>query len=519
MIRRIEINIAPEKAFDEESLKKAAADELETSVSDITAVRPLRRSLDARKARPVYNLRLDVYLDEKPVDEEYELPLKDLIPGKKVIIVGAGPAGYFASLKFLEFGVKPVIYERGNDVSARKRDIRALVREGKLNPQSNFCFGEGGAGTFSDGKLYTRSTKKGDVKGFLRKLIYFGAKEDIAVDAHPHLGSDKLSGIVTNIRNAVLGAGGEIFFGAEVTGLIIERDKVAGVVVNGTENEYADAVMLAAGGSARELFDILIKEGVKIEAKPYAAGVRVEHLQSRINSIRYGKAGINKFLPTASYTVKTRVDDRGVFSFCMCPGGVIVPSSTETDGLVINGMSGSKRNSPFANSGIVTEVGPAEFSGFSSRGELAGMQFQRSLEVRAAEAGGGGFKAPAQNMMDFIDGKLTRELPKSSYIPGLTAYPVHTLFSEEMYKRLRDGLLAFNRKLRGYVTREAVVLGVESRTSSPVRIPRDRETFMHVQIDGLFPAGEGAGYAGGIASSALDGELSAEAVCSYLGVK
>ena len=499
--------------------KELSADEIQTAAVKALGVSPkikgqikyriLRRSIDARNDI-LYRYRVEVAKPEE-VFEEYVLEdYKDVSSAESVIIIGAGPAGMFAALKLLMRGFKPVILERGKDVHARKFDMAKLSREGIVNPDSNYCFGEGGAGTFSDGKLYTRSSKRGDIREVLHQLVRFGADPSILIDAHPHIGSDKLPIVVENIRNCIVEHGGEYHFNSRVTDIVKLSDGSFNVVVTdpeqneGTVTYTSKKVILATGHSARDIYEMFYQKGWEIQAKGFALGVRVEHPQSLINKIQYhGK--YQPFMPTAEYSFVTHVLDRGVFSFCMCPGGILVPAATASGELVLNGMSNSQRNSKWANSGVVVQIEPEDFPEYAQYGPLALLRFQQDVERRMFEYTGS-LKAPAQRMMDFCRRIPSANLPKSSYYPGVENAPLHELLPEHVSLRLKYAFPEIgNKKMHGYYTNDALVLGVESRTSSPVRIPRNPETLEHTQISGLYPCGEGAGYAGGIVSSALDG--------------
>ncbi len=412
----------------------------------------------------------------------------------------------------IEKGLKPVIFERGKDVSARKKDIQALNTNKAVNPDSNYCYGEGGAGTFSDGKLYTRSKKRGDVKRILDILKYHGAKKDILSDAHPHIGTNKLPGIIVKIRETIEEAGGEIHFDSRVEDLIIERDEVKGIITQNGDKVFGKAVILATGHSAKDIFEILHRKNILIEAKPFAMGVRVEHPQDLIDSIQYTCKIRSDYLPAAAYSLVSQVKGRGVYSFCMCPGGFIVPASTAPGEMVVNGMSPSKRNSKFANSGMVVEIKVEDFPETEKYGALAGLKYQESLEKLAFVNGGNGLVAPAQRLHDFVNGKVSPFLPDTSYYPGVVSSPMHFWLPEDISKRLQKAFKTFGKRMKGFLTNEALIVGVESRTSSPVRIPRDKETLQHPQIKNLYPCGEGAGYAGGIISAAVDGERCADMV-------
>ncbi len=464
-------------------------------------------------------MKIEVALDEEPPASWKGLPTisyKTVSQDKKVIIVGAGPAGLFAALRLIESGIRPVILERGKDVRARRRDLKA-IQEGTVNPDSNYCFGEGGAGTYSDGKLYTRSSKRGDIPSILRTLVAHGAPEDILIDAHPHIGSNKLPEVVTAIRESILKAGGEVFFEHRVVDLILESGKIEGVVTANGKEFRGDAVVLATGHSARDIFELLQRKNILIEAKPFAVGVRIEHPQPLIDRLQYRQKTETRdpHLPAASYSLVTNVEDRGVFSFCMCPGGFIVPSATAPDEVVVNGMSLSRRDSPFANSGMVVSVELGDLN-VAKFGALAGMLFQKEMEVMAFEEGKGKQKAPAQRLLDFLKDKASTTLPGSSYHPGLTPAPLHETLPSSVARRLQEGLKRFGKTMRGYLSEEAVLIGVETRTSSPIRIPRDPKTLEHMTVKRFYPTGEGAGYAGGIVSAAMDGVRVAEKIIATL---
>ena len=510
----LELLLDLDSAADDSAQRRVAAQRLNLHETQITAVRVRRRSLDARHTPVRVRLQVDVYADEPAPPEALPRPAYPAVTGaRRVIIVGCGPAGMFAALRLIEQGVTPIIIERGKDVRARRFDLAAIQKEGIVDPDSNYCFGEGGAGTYSDGKLYTRATKRGDVAAVLRTLVAHGAPPDIRVDAHPHIGSNRLPRVVTALRESILRAGGDVHFEARVVDLIVDTQRrVRGVRTARGDEVVGEAVILAAGHSARDLFHLLVARGIRIEAKPFAMGVRVEHPQPLIDRIQYHcTGGRDPRLPAASYRLATTVDHRGVFSFCMCPGGFIVPSATLSDEVVVNGMSLSRRDSPFANSGMVVAVEAADLAPYAAHGACAGVEYQRALERLAMEAGGGRQRAPAQRLTDFLAGRMSASLPRCSYHPGLTSAPLHELLPRPLAQRLRDGLARFGASMRGYVTDEAVVVGVETRTSSPVRVPRDPHSLQHPEVAGLYPAGEGAGYAGGIVSAALDGIRVADA--------
>ncbi|HNX35581.1 MAG TPA: FAD-binding protein [Kiritimatiellia bacterium] len=517
MRKEINLSLSPQDADTPERLNAMIAQALGVEPPRLTAVRILRRSVDARRRHIEVNLRIWAVADEPaPVFETVRFDYPDVSHKEPVLVVGAGPAGLFAALRLIERGFKPIVLERGKDVSSRKRDIALIHREHALNPDSNYCFGEGGAGTFSDGKLYTRSKKRGDNRRALELLHFHGASDTILYEAHPHIGSDRLPKIIANIREPIRHAGGEIRFDTRVTGLMIRNQAVTGAVTQHGDTLDGRAVILATGHSARDVYELLHREHVLLEAKAFAMGVRIEHPQELINAIQYHRDPQMSHLPPAAYSLVHQASGRGVYSFCMCPGGFIVPAATGPGEIVVNGMSPSLRNSPFANSGLVVEIRLDDLGAYASHGPLAGLRCQQALEHEAFQHAGGGQTAPAQRATDFVAGKTSADLPESSYIPGVYASPLHAWLPKSIGPRLREGLQAFDQKMRGFLTREAVLVGVESRTSSPVRIPRDRETLQHVQLKGLYPCGEGAGYAGGILSSAIDGENCATAAAAWL---
>lgn len=507
MLRTVELALSPADAASPERVREEAELAAGWRAGGAVGVRVLKRSIDAR-GREV-RIRLRVELDDEHALEEGQVAqpsLPDVGRRPAVLIVGAGPAGIFAALRSIELGLRPIVLERGRDVRARRRDLAAITQRHLVDPDSNYCFGEGGAGTYSDGKLYTRSGKRGDVAGVLRTLVAYGASPDILIDAHPHIGTNKLPGIITAMREAILRAGGEVRFGARVVDIVVRDAAVRGVVLEGGEELAASRLILATGHSARDVFSLLARKGIAIERKDFALGVRIEHPQSIIDAIRYHAAVRDPNLPPASYSEVQQVAGRGVYSFCMCPGGIIAPCATAPGEIVTNGWSPSKRNNPFANSGIVVEVRRSA----DDDDPLGGVEYQRAIEVAAWEAGGRTQVAPAQRMVDFIRGRESADLPACSYPPGVVAHRVDALLPAEIAGRLQRGLEAFGKRMKGYLTNEAVVVAVESRTSSPVRIPRDVESLEHVQVRGLFPSGEGAGYAGGIVSAAMDGSRCAE---------
>ncbi|MBP9837077.1 MAG: FAD-dependent oxidoreductase [Proteobacteria bacterium] len=513
MQKNIEIKVEPKFLEDKDFHLKEISKQLKVKTSEITDVTLLRRSIDARTNPPLYVLRYLVYIGESKKDSpKFQLSLNNIKNNPPVIIVGFGPAGMFAALKLIELGLKPIVLERGKAVRDRRHDIAAICKDGVVNPESNYCFGEGGAGTFSDGKLYTRSNKRGSTERVLQILVEHGATEDILIDAHPHIGTNKLPKLVQSIRESIIAHGGEVHFNTKVTEILKSENKVKGVKTASGDSISAPAVILATGHSARDVYLMLQQSEIKIEQKPFALGVRVEHPQEIINKIQYRSNYQNKQLPNASYSLVTQCENHGVFSFCMCPGGIICPAATSDKEIVVNGWSPSKRNSYFANSGIVTEIKDNDLKDFTKDKELAGISLQRSIEEKAFILGGGKQVAPAQRLVDFIKGKYSQSLPETSYLPGIKSVNLNEVFPKSIYKRLAQGFTNFSEKKNYFLSEEAVVLAVESRTSSPVRIPREQTTLMHPQLSGLFPSGEGGGYAGGIMSAAMDGENVAAAV-------
>ncbi len=516
MRKEIEIAMTPRQAADIAGWKGAFAQVLHVNPGKIRLIRPLQKSVDARSQKVKIRIKAEVYIDESPPGnlKVRKKDYPDVSRKQAVIVIGAGPAGLFAALTLIEKGFKPVIFERGKDIKSRKFDIALLNREGIVHPDSNYCFGEGGAGTFSDGKLYTRSSKRGNVGDILETLVAHGASEDILIDSHPHIGTDKLPPVIQAIRNTILDSGGEFYFNRRITDIVIKKGAATGVIDKNGNQYDGQAVILATGHSARDIYTLLISKNILVEAKSFALGVRVEHPQELIDSIQYHTAtGMSRdpFLPAASYSLVKQVDGKGVFSFCMCPGGTIVPAATEEGQVVVNGMSNSKRNSPFANSGIVVTVDPADFSHLSHFGALAGLEFQRQIEEKCWLTAGRTQKAPAQRLTDFVEGITSTSLPQCSYHPGVLAADLNTILPALVTERLRQGFRLFNQQMKGFLTEEAIILGTESRTSSPVRIPRDETTLEHPGVSCLYPCGEGAGYAGGIVSSAIDGVRCANA--------
>ncbi len=521
MQKDISLKLSPAEAADDAAIKQFIARSLGKTETDITGYYKQKQSIDARGRQVWINLAVKAFVDE-PFHQRAISPVQFIEvskANKRVIIIGAGPAGLFAALKLIEAGIQPIVLERGKDVKSRRRDLAQLNREGIVNPESNYCFGEGGAGTYSDGKLYTRSSKRGDIHRILNLFFQFGADESVLYEAHPHIGTNKLPHIITAIREQILKSGGVFLFEKKVTDFIIEGDELKGVKTADGDTIKGDAAILATGHSARDIFELLHEKQLLIEAKPFALGVRIEHPQSLIDTIQYHCQVRDPNLPPASYGLVEQVDEKGVFSFCMCPGGIIAPAATDKEELVVNGWSPSKRNNPFANSGMVVQVEKTDAINFFKKenskidsSPLLLMHFQQAIEKAAFYAGGGKLVAPAQRMVDFCTHKVSTNLPDCSYLPGVHSVDIKNVLPDFISRSLQKGFMAFGKKMRGYYTNEAMIVATESRTSSPVRIPRNADTLTHPQVNNLYPCGEGAGYAGGIVSAAMDGERVADMI-------
>lgn len=518
MIHYFNLKIPIEKESTLPSPEKLAFRELHLSPSRIKACKLIKRSIDARSKSIKVSLRYEVHVDESPKEIATPFQLRDVKYAQEVHIIGFGPAGMFAAIQLIALGFKPVIYERGKDVRSRRRDLAKINKEQIVDPESNYCFGEGGAGTYSDGKLYTRSKKRGDVEAILQTLVDFGANPNILVEAHPHIGTNKLPKIIVALRDAIINAGGKVQFEQKLTDLVVADNQIHSIELNDKEKIKIDHLILATGHSARDIFELLYKKGIQIEAKPFALGVRVEHPQELIDRIQYHGAQSGELLPPAAYRIVKQVDSKGVYSFCMCPGGIIAPCATNPAEIVTNGWSPSRRNNPFANSGIVVSIEPEDWKVFEKYGPLAALKFQADVEqktYRAVNSGENGQLAPAQRLIDFVEGRDSKDLPKCSYQPGVVPARLDQILPAFIAKRLRKAFRLFGQSMKGYLTNEALVVGVESRTSSPVSIPRDREKLQHSEISNLYPVGEGAGYAGGIVSAAIDGVKAAKAIAEH----
>ncbi len=516
MIKTVSLSVLPSEAADEQIILRSIANECSLSPKRITGYTIQKRSIDARSRQARIILQLQVFIDEQVLEPApFDPQLQDVTNAPHVVIVGAGPAGLFAALRLITLGFKPIILERGKDVRSRRRDLAAMNKEGIVNPESNYCFGEGGAGTYSDGKLYTRSTKRGNVLRILQLFHHFGAEADILFDAHPHIGTNKLPQIITAMREQVIACGGQVLFGTKLTDLLLDGDTITGVKTADGATIPCSKVILATGHSARDIFTLLHSKGIEVECKPFALGVRIEHPQLLIDQSQYHCTTRDAFLPPASYSLVAQENGRGVFSFCMCPGGIIAPAATAPGEIVVNGWSPSKRNNPYANSGTVVAVDERDFAAYGFTGPLAAMHYQQMVEQKAFEAGGGRLVAPAQRMADFVSGKVSSTLPDCSYLPGIHSTSIADVLPKDVNAALKKAVVDFGKKMKGYYTNEAVLVATESRTSSPVRIPRHKDTLQHTQIKGLYPCAEGAGYAGGIVSAAIDGERCAEAAVGY----
>ncbi len=513
MIKTINIKVSPKTSANIADIKLHISNKYQIPLLDIGELRITKRSIDARTKNIIFNLDVTfAYKDSKELPkQEITFKKQDVSKAPKVHIIGFGPAGMFAALTLIENGLRPIILERGKDVSNRKKDIARINQNIAVDENSNYCFGEGGAGTFSDGKLYTRSKKKGNNTRVLELLVLHGAKDSILIDSHPHIGTDKLPKIMSNIRETIIECGGKVYFETCVKGFTTKDNKITQLITSDEKIIETNKVIIATGHSARDIYYGLHESGIQIEAKPFAMGVRAEHPQELINTIQYHGVK-NDYLPAASYNLVKQVNERGVYSFCMCPGGIIVPASTAKNECVVNGMSNSERNSPFANSGIAVEIRLEDMKDFEEYGPLAGLKLQEHLESLAFENGGQNQIAPAQAIADFVAGRKSKQLPKCSYIPGLVSSEMHKWLPKHFAKRLQIAFKEFDKKMPGYCSNKGIIVGVESRTSSPVRIPRNKETFQHITIQNLYPCGEGSGYAGGIVSSAVDGMVCANAI-------
>ncbi|HKK88373.1 MAG TPA: FAD-binding protein [Saprospiraceae bacterium] len=512
-VKELEIAVSPDEVKDENAIREKLLDKLrKLNWSEHFHFRLKRKSLDARSKRPLFRMRYQVSTSEFPEGARHLSRMQIVHDRPEVLIIGAGPAGYFAALQLIEEGLRPIVLDRGKDVRARRRDLKKVQQFGEVDPDSNYCFGEGGAGTYSDGKLYTRSHKRGRIQKILELLVEHGAKKEILTDAHPHIGSNKLPGIISTIRKTIEDHGGQVHFNTRVIDFITRDQKVHGVISASGEHYTAASTILATGHSARDIFDLLEEKGIELELKPFALGVRVEHPQEFVDRAQLHHYPRHENIGAADYKLRSQVKDRGVYSFCMCPGGLIVPAATQPGELVVNGMSLSRRDSPYANSGIVVEITEEDLAPYTkNRPAFAGIEFQRAVEQKLFEYGDGSQKAPAQRIIDFLKGEKSTELPDTSYIPGIYSAPLHELLPEFVVERLRKAFVHFDKKMKGYLHKDAVMVGTESRTSSPIRIPRS-EDFVHIRWEGLYPCGEGAGYAGGIISAALDGANCAKAV-------
>lgn len=520
MIKELTVRVTPKTAAVHDELKLYISTIEDLDINSITSIRIVKRSIDARQRNVMVNLKVQVFINEVAPNKPLVAPIEynNVSNCKEAVVVGAGPAGLFAALRLIELGVRPIVVERGKNVDDRLKDVAKISREGIVDPESNYCFGEGGAGAYSDGKLYTRSKKRGSIDRILGIFHQHGASEDILVDAHPHIGTDKLPKVIKAMRETIISCGGEVHFATKVTDLLIKDNEVIGVKCS--DDAFYGPVILATGHSARDIYTMLKSRSVAIEAKGIAVGVRLEHPQHLIDCIQYhNKNGRGKYLPAAEYNFVTQVDGRGVYSFCMCPGGFIVPAASDADQLVVNGMSPSNRGTKWANSGMVVEINPEDLpEEFKIHEELCMMKYQEYVERICYEAAGNSLKAGAQRMLDFVEGRPSKDLPNTSYAPGIQTSRLDKWMPLYISNRLRKGFKVFGRSARGFLTNDAIVIGMETRTSAPVRIPRDNAELNHINIKGLYPCGEGAGYAGGIVSAAIDGERCAEALFSHYGI-
>jgi len=515
MIKELEIVLQPQHLSDDFITKSTIAKSLNVPINELNAYQILKRSVDARSRFPVYRIKLLAFIGEAPTQQAfYNFVEQDVSKNQTAVIIGAGPAGLFAALRMIEIGVKPILFERGKDVKERRRDLAKLNKELVVNPESNYCFGEGGAGTYSDGKLYTRSTKRGEVDRILHRLIQHGADPDIAINTRPHIGTNKLPQIIQSLRDRVIECGGEIHFNSKLTDIILESNKIKSIVINYSDHYLTDTLLLATGHSARDIYELLFAKKIKIESKPFALGVRIEHPQTIIDSAQYHCDIRPDALPPAYYSIVEQVNQKGVFSFCMCPGGIIAPCATSPGEVVVNGWSPSKRNNTYANSGLVVQIDLSDIP--NAENPLSALAYQHAVEVKAYEMANNSIKAPAQRIVDFVEGKVSSSLPDNSYLPGLTSSDLSSVLPEHVSSRLKKALPIFGKKMKGYYSNDGIIVGVESRTSSPVRIPRDKFSLQHIEVEGLFPCAEGAGYAGGIVSAAIDGEKCADAIATFL---
>lgn len=513
MIKTIQIQVSPECAEKRNLLLKRISKNFSIEKKNINHLDILKKSIDARQKKIKINLKIDIYINQNYITKEEKTTYKNVSKAKEILIIGAGPAGLFAALQLIEKGLKPIIIERGKKVRNRRRDLAKLTKEHIVNSDSNYCFGEGGAGTFSDGKLYTRSKKRGDVNRILDILVEHGAAKQIKIDAHPHIGTNKLPKIIENIRETIISYGGEIHFNSRLIDINIKNNKVHSITLKNSTIINCSKIILATGHSARDIYSLLNNKGISLELKSFALGVRVEHSQELIDQIQYKCNQRGEYLPPAPYSIARQINGRGVYSFCMCPGGIIAPCATSQDEVVTNGWSPSKRDFPTSNSGIVVELKIDDFKNYKNQGPLAGIAFQEKIEKQAWEMGGKTQKVPAQRLVDFVNGKISKDVPETSYLPGVESANLKELLPDFILKNLQKGFLEFGKHMKGFFTNEAIVHAPESRTSSPVRIPRDPKTLEHIKIKGLYPCGEGAGYAGGIISAAIDGQKCAQ-MCS-----